>query len=74
MHTACSTPTPPAQLAVHQHNKAYYHNSNWSHFKPEFAGNRDEDAEAHLLRTNNWMDTHVFPEDVKDCGMNHLDP
>ena len=25
---------------------------NWSHFKPEFAGKPDEDAEAHLLRTN----------------------
>ena len=38
---------------------------NWSHFKPEFAGKPDEDAEAHLLRTNDWMDTHVFPEGVK---------
>ena len=25
---------------------------NWSHFKPEFTGKPDEDAEAHLLRTN----------------------
>ena len=38
---------------------------NWSHFKPEFAGYPDEDAEAHLLRTNNWMDTHAFPESFK---------
>ena len=38
---------------------------NWSHFKPEFAGKPDEDAEAHLLRTNDWMDTHAFPEGVK---------
>ena len=29
---------------------------NWSHFKPEFAGEPDEDVEAHLLRTNDWMD------------------
>ena len=38
---------------------------NWSHFKPEFAGKPDEDAEAHLLRTNDWMDTHAFPEGFK---------
>ena len=38
---------------------------NWSHFKPGFAGKPDEDAEAHLLKTNDWMDTHVFPEGVK---------
>ena len=33
---------------------------NWSHFKPRFAGKPEEDAEAHLLRTNDWMDTHDF--------------
>ena len=32
---------------------------NWSHFKSEFAGKPDEDAEAHLLRTNDWMDTYI---------------
>ena len=37
---------------------------NWSYFKPEFAG-KPEDAEAHLLRTTGWMDTHAFPEGVK---------
>ena len=30
----------------------------WSHFKPEFSGKPGEDAEVHLLRTNDWMDTH----------------
>ena len=34
---------------------------NWSYFKHEFAGKMDEDAEAHLLKTNDWMDTHNFP-------------
>ena len=38
---------------------------NWSHFKPDFTGKPDEDVEAHLLRTNNWMDTHAFPEGAK---------
>ena len=38
---------------------------NWSHFKPKFSGKPDEDAEAHLLKTNNWMDTHRFQKDNK---------
>ena len=38
---------------------------NWSYFKPEFSGKRDEDVKAHLLRTNDWMDTHNFPNDQK---------
>ena len=38
---------------------------NWSHFKPKIAGKPEEDAEAHLPRMNNWMDTHDFPVNVK---------
>ena len=38
---------------------------NWSNFKPEFSGKPDEDAEAHLLHTNDWMDTHHFIDGVK---------
>ena len=38
---------------------------NWSHFKPEYAGKPEEDMEAHLLRTNDWMDTHDFQDHVK---------
>ena len=38
---------------------------NWSHFKPEFSGKPEEDAEPCLLRTNDCMDTHAFPEGVK---------
>ena len=34
-------------------------------FKPEFMGKPDEDAEAHLLRTNDRMDTHTCSESVK---------
>ena len=33
---------------------------NWSHFKSEFAGKPDKNVKAHLLRTNDWMDTHAF--------------
>ena len=38
---------------------------NWSNFKPEFAGKSEEDAEVHLLCTNDWMQTHNFEENVK---------
>ena len=38
---------------------------NWSHFKTKYTGKPDEDAEAHLLRTNDWMDTNKFPDQVK---------
>ena len=37
---------------------------NLSYFKPEFSG-KPEDAEAHLLRTNDWMETHNFSDDAK---------
>ena len=33
---------------------------NWPHFKLEFSEKPEEDAEAFLLRTNHWMDTHQF--------------
>ena len=38
---------------------------NWSYFKPEFSGKPEEDVVAHLLRTNDWMETHNFPDDTK---------
>ena len=58
---------------------------NWSHFKLKYTDKPEEDAEAHLLRTNDWMDTHDFQDQVKvqrfcltlvgklGYGMNHLD-
>ena len=33
---------------------------NWLHFKPEFLGKPEEDAEAHLLRINDWINAHYF--------------
>ena len=38
---------------------------NWSHFRPEFAGRPEKDAEAHLLHTNDCMNIHNFPVDLK---------
>ena len=49
-------PQQPGQQIVHL---------NWSYFKPEFSGKPDEDAEAHLLCTNDWMTAHHFVEGVK---------
>ena len=49
-------PQPGQQVIMHM---------NWSHFKPEFSGKPEEDVEAHLLRTNDWMTTHDFPDAVK---------
>ena len=41
---------------------------NWSCFKPEFSGKPEEDAEAHLLRTSDWMNTHHFQKGIKVQG------
>ena len=38
---------------------------NWSNFKPEFSGKPEEDAEAHLICSNDWMDAHHFNENIK---------
>ena len=38
---------------------------NWSYFKPEFSGKPVEDSMAHLLRTNDSMEIHNFPQEAK---------
>ena len=53
-------PTPPIQIPNQMQLQL-----NWSYFKPEFSGKPEEDAEAHLLRTNDWMEMHNFPEVAK---------
>ena len=57
-HREGQQPTPQQVIQQQLH-------MNWSHFKPEFSGKPDEDVEVHLLRTNDWMATHDFPEAVK---------
>ena len=37
----------------------------WSHFNPEYSGKPDKDAEAYILRTNDWIDTHRFQNHIK---------
>ena len=55
-------PNPvPAHLPVLMANNQL----NWSHFRSQFSGKPKVDAEAHLLRTEDWMNTHNFPKDQK---------
>ena len=54
-------PPPLLQQPLQQINL----HMNWSHFKPEYSGKPEEDVEAHLLRTNDWMNSHDFPDGVK---------
>ena len=53
----------PGQPAVPPAHVGYQ--LNWSHFRPEFTGRPEEDVEAHLLHTNDWMNTHNFPGDER---------
>ena len=56
---------PPAQPVLTPVQPCPMPQLNWYHLKPEFAFKPDGDVEAHLLRTDNLMDTHAFPEGVK---------
>ena len=38
---------------------------NLSNFKAEFSGKPDEDAETHLLHTNDWMNSDHFIDSVR---------
>ena len=38
---------------------------NWLNFKSEFSGKPEEDVEAHLLCSNDWMNAHHFFDGVK---------
>ena len=58
---------PPAPQQPTQEAQQMPH-LNWSYFKPEILGKPKEDAEVHLLRTNDWMNTHQFQESLKEQG------
>ena len=60
-----NAPQVPQALQVLQEPTPYMPLLNWSHFKPKFSSKPDEDAKAHLLRTNDWKDTHRFQDNVK---------
>ena len=56
-----AAPQAPQQPADLQATQQMVH-LNWSNFKPEISGKPDEDAEAHLLHTNDWMNAPNFVE------------
>ena len=55
---------PFAHIPATQQGQQIVH-LNWSHFKPEYLEKQAEDAEAHLLCTNDWITAHHFVEGVK---------
>ena len=61
---APNPPPTPVQAPQAAQGQQLVH-LNLSYFKPEISGNPDEDAEAHLLFTNDWMNAHHFNEGVK---------
>ena len=64
-HREAQVLQPPQQPLQPQPCQQVYMHMNWSHFKPEYSGKPETDVELHLLRTNDWMNTHDFPNDVK---------
>ena len=58
-------PQQPTQHTQQVQQRQQVIHVNWSHFKPEFSGKPEEDAEAHLLQTNNWMNACHFLEGIK---------
>ena len=50
--TATRSSCPPVHAPAAQQPGQHVAHLNWSYFKPEFSGKPDEDAEAHLLHTN----------------------
>ena len=59
------TPPPNPQDPMNPPEPPQPHQLNWSYFKPEFLGKTEEDAMAHLLKTNDWMEMHNFLDDTK---------
>ena len=58
-------PNNPNPLPQHPPIPMANNQLNWSHFRPEFSGKPEEDVKVHMLRTNDWMTTHDFPENQK---------
>ena len=59
------TPPPNPEDPMNLPNPPQPQQLNLSYFKPEFSGKPEEDATVHLLKMNDWMETHNFPNDTK---------
>ena len=55
-------PQQNQDLAGHEQQHLHI---NWSNFTPEFSGKPEENAEAHLLCSNDWMNAHRFVDGIK---------
>ena len=55
-----SPPADPAALQAPQQPGQQIVCLNWSYFKPKCSGKPDEDAEAHLFHTNDWMNIFLL--------------
>ena len=63
MPNTMQLPNPPPQAPMQSQNPpVQMPQLSWSYFKPD---KPEEDAIAHLLRTNDWMETQNFPEEAK---------
>ena len=51
--------------SITKHNQQQHLHINWLNFKPEFSGKPEEDAEAQLLHSSDWMNAHHFVNGVK---------
>ena len=71
---APQAPNVPEALKVLQQTVLHMLPLNWSHIKLEFSRKPDEDARAHLLRTNDCMDTHRFQDNNKRLWYGSLRP
>ena len=54
------TPPPNPQDPMNLPNPPQLQQLNWSYFKPEFSGKTEEDAMAHLLKTNGLDGNIIF--------------
>ena len=64
--TAAPNQRPGQEQPQHQDAVGQQHlHINWPNFKPEFSEKPEEDAEAHLLCSNDLMNAHHFEEEVK---------
>ena len=56
---------PAPQVPQQQKPTQHIPQLNCSHFKPEISGKPEEEAEAHLPRMKDWMETYQFQEGAK---------
>ena len=59
-----AAPVQPVPIGLVAHAPQVFY-KNWIGQKPEFSGKPEEDPESHLLSTRDWMEAHIFQDEVK---------